>query len=603
MVAIVLLLISASAIGNYLLSRIRITENNRLAHGVLACAAGLGIWCYCLLVLGYAGMLNKWAFLALAVVTSIPAVRSFFRKKQWQHMLKSHNPLSRFELTVLLIFFVVAAVTLVCCYAPVVGGIGNDEIGIHITVPHEWLRDGRISSLPYMVHHLAGHAELLFAYAMAFSGETGARLMSWTFMLLCSLLIYSMAERKTGRPAALLASAFVVVNPLIFRTSFIGFIDFPATFYILLSMWRLMRFSEKKEFKEILLSAIFLGIACGVKPTGLFYALTNSGFLVLIMARYHRENPFPIVKYVMIFCAVTAVLGSPWIVRNLLLTGSPTFPPPLFIYRLNNYEPLTFAGQQLTFDNAKEYMDYYPSRVRPYGLGIKNYFLLPWNITIHPESFSIGDSVGTLILSFIPLVFLFGRRPRWVNAILMYSFLAATVLYFLIIPEARYLVGVFMLLSIVCAWVAFRLFARYPTGIITAAVIGTNMAFSLAVLGRICLPQLKSVASSRYRHEYRKKHTPFFEAFSWLNRRDSEKIVVPYASQVFYYLDDSYIVDSDALNEPSKHRGAYLLDIDYSQTLGRSFENQRHEYTVDEEDRFLTLVFDGPDARIYKFKD
>ncbi|MBD3345702.1 MAG: phospholipid carrier-dependent glycosyltransferase, partial [Chitinivibrionales bacterium] len=382
--AIVVLLISASAIGNYLLSRIRITGDNRLEHAVLACAAGLGVWCYGLFALGHAGLLNKWAFLALALVTSIPAIWAFFRKKKCRHILKPHNPLSRFEWIMVAIAFVVAAVTLICCYAPVVGGIGNDEIGIHITVPHEWLRGGRISSLPYMVYHLAGHAELLFAYAMAFSGETGARLMSWTFMLLCSLLIYIMGKQKAGRSVALGAVVFVVINPLIFRTSFIGFIDFPATFYILLSMWSLMRYSESRECKEILLSAFFLGIACGIKPTGLFYALTNSAFLVFIMMRSRREKLFQMAKNVTIFCAVTAILGSPWIARNLVLTGSPTFPPPLFIYRLNNDQPLTFAGQKLTFDKGKEYMEYYPSRVRPYGLGIKNYFLLPWNITMHP---------------------------------------------------------------------------------------------------------------------------------------------------------------------------------------------------------------------------
>ncbi|MBD3343683.1 MAG: hypothetical protein GF401_01320 [Chitinivibrionales bacterium] len=160
-----------------------------------------------------------------------------------------------------------------------------------------------------------------------------------------------------------------------------------------------------------------------------------------------------------------------------------------------------------------------------------------------------------------------------------------------------------MLLSIVCSWVVMKLFAEYPTRIFTAAIVGLNISFSLAVLGRLCLPQLKSVASSEYRDAYRKKHTPFFEAFTWLNKRKPDKIVIPYASQVFYYLNSGYTIDRNALDNPSKHRGAYLLDIDYSQTLGKGSGSQAYDYHIEEEFSFLDLVYEGPDARVYKFED
>jgi hypothetical protein len=77
--------------------------------------------------------------------------------------------------------------------------------------------------------------------------------------------------------------------------------------------------------------------------------------------------------------------------------------------------------------------------------------------------------------------------------------------------------------------------------------------------------------------------------------------VVPYPHQIYYFLHRNYIIDGEALAHPERYRGGYLLDLDLSQLLNREPANRRGDYSLPAPPPSLQKVFEGPDARIYRF--
>jgi hypothetical protein len=244
--------------------------------------------------------------------------------------------------------------------------------------------------------------------------------------------------------------------------------------------------------------------------------------------------------------------------------------------------------------------DYYRSRIEKHGLGIKNFFLLPWNITMHPETLSIGDSVGTIMLSFLPLVFFFRKKPPWLAAALGFCLIATACIYFLIIPEARYFIAVFMILSFVFAWLIKPLQSAPNLFFIIKCILLCNCLFSCIIATRKFHEEIRAALFPGYRAIFCKNNTPFYEALDYCNKQKPRELIVFYENQVFYYLKTAYHCDGKILEHRSLHPQAYILDIDYSQTLGRNLTKQTNAYCIETPAKNLKPVFIGPDARIYK---
>jgi hypothetical protein len=601
MIAFFALILSAFGIGRLLLGKMHCVSQNPLENAAGAIGIGLGTWCYALFFLGHIGLLYPWLLIVLALASAVPAIAWIAQNIRQMHFHFPKITCSFFEAAALTLTFGLLTLTLICCFSPVVGGISNDEIATHLTVPKNWLFLHKISVLPDPSSAIAGHIELLFLWTMAYAPELGPKLLSWTCLLLCLILVYNFTKDKIGNRAALYACIFTAINPLIFRESCTAFTDIPAALFLLLALWALWRFSGTGKKALLILSGFFIGIGCGAKPTVYFYvpAFFILCAIVLFLTQKHGGRP---IKSLAKLGLLIVLFASPWPVRNVILSGSPTFPPPLFLYELHG-KPFVFSGQPYAKKDALTLYEYYRLRIQNRGTGIKNFFLFPWNITMHPESLSIGDSIGAIMLTFLPVVFFLRRRPPWLTIILIFCFIAGGCIYFLIIPEARYFIPVFFALAPVLAWAIdnVRLHAPRIMAIVNIVVL-CNCAFSLAVGVRKFYPECKAATDPGYRRAYCQKNTPFYEAFEFCNIRKLENLFVFYDNQDFYYLKTSYHVNGKICDDGNVHPNSYILDIDYSQTLGRDLKTQSNAYCIREVPSFLKLIFNGPDARIYQVR-
>jgi hypothetical protein len=599
MIALLVFFIGSYGIGRFILQKARIDFSGPLENSVFSIGIGLGCWCYLLFLLGHLGLLYPWLFAALALISALPALAWIVKNALRTRLRVPKITLRVVDFIALASALFILTITCICCFSPVVGGITNDEIATHLSAPQKWLTLHAIAQLPDPSSAIAGHIELLFLWAMAFAPESGPKLLTWISLVLCLVLVYGFSQRIVGKRPALYACIFIVINPLIFRESCTAFIDIPAAFFTLAALGALWRMNESNNKKYLVLAAFFAGVGCGAKPTAYFYLPAFFAVASVILFKLHvRGRRF--IKSIAALALLVCLFAAPWPLRNFILSGSPTFPPPLFLYTLHGNKPFVFSGQPLTKKDAAAQYDYYRSRIQIHGTGIKNFFLLPWTLTMHPESLSIGDSVGAVMLSFLPLVFFFRKRPLWLNGALLYSLIATASIYFLIIPEARYFIVVFMLLSPGFAWLLHAM-ENVPLALSLAnIVVVCNGVFSGTVAIRIFHGQTAAALCSEYRESYRKSNIPFYEAFKFCNAEKPRDLVVFHENQVFYYLKTAYRCDENILAHGSQHANAYIMDIDYSQTLGRDFSKQTNTYAVESPAPNLKLVFKGPDARIYK---
>lgn len=597
MVALIFILVSSCSIGSLLLRPLKIAPSNIVAHVVLSLSLGMGVWCFFLFGAGLIGILNKWVFLAAGVLPVVPAIAAMEKTRFGRIRIPA---LSWFEWTLLGGIAALSAVSFIACFAPVVGGISNDEICTHLSAPAEWLSAGALCTPSQNIMYMAGNTELLFMLAESFSPESGPRLLSFLSFLLCLSVVYFIAERHSGRRAGIVSAAIASVNPLVFRHASVAFVDLFSALYVLLPVWMLLTYRKNRGVGHLLCAAFFMGLGCGIKPTNYLYSFMT---VLFALALFLVEKDRPIIKKSAIVIMATVAFALPWPARNMALTGSPTYPPPAFWAKTGWQKPLLADRKGCSPEEIKWLYAYCNSRYGDYRRSATNLLLFPWRMTMDPARFQIGDSLGTVLLSLLPiaLVIALYRKKRWAVALFCIACGASAGLYLFVLPEARYFMGAALLLAPLLALAASRPSSPLPLVIGARAVVLLNVLFALLVIVRIHAAGVRCFFDKAKRTAYIHALRPYAEAFDYLAAMPGAAVVVAYPNQNFYYLHRKYIVDDSALMRPGRHNGAYFFDIDYSQQLDRDPRNLKHDYILSTHTPFLEKVFEGPDARIYRF--
>lgn len=596
---IILFAISSYNLGHYITKLVRYNGLGRLEIAVIEIGLGIAVWGNLLFVAGHIGLLHNWLIVVLGILLSIPIFTKIDKMKTVFVKARNMN-LSRSDIVFIFSIFIILSVTFIACFAPVVGGVGNDEIATHLSVPKLWLKNHSFEILSFPVSYLAGHGSLFFLWLMSFSEEAGPKLFSWLCMVIAGLSVYGFTKKTIGKRAALVSAIFVFVNPIIFRSSYIAFVGLPSALFSFLSFRMLLCFYESRKTVDLIISAVFLGVSCSIKPTGYFYIPVMLVILAVIIFKSFEDKIKTLFKFVTIFMTIVLLTGFGWATRNFVLSGSPTFPPPAFLLNFDEEREFEFSEKIFRKEDFKEQYDYYESRVEKYGRGFKNFMLLPWNLTMTPEAFSIGDSIGTLLLSTLPLVFFFGRKPFWLILILLHAFWGSASVYFLINPEGRYFLPIFLSTAPLVGWVVEKLREKKNTATLIILVLSFNVIFSIMVLFRISYEPLQAVFIKEKRSEYILKNTPFSKAYQFIEKNNVALVNVFYDDQSFYHLKNDYVINENILNELGKKRGEYILDIDYSKRIEKGRSTGIEDFIIKNPMGKLDLVYKCDDARIYK---
>jgi len=414
-----------AGIGLVLLQRFDLGPVERL---IGAAAVGLGVVSLAGLVLGMVGLLRPW-LLWLLTAAGLAATAQLL----WQALLaawadRAWWPEGRFEKLLGGYCGAMLAVALIWALTPPTAW---DGLVYHLTGPKLYLATGRVShplDLPYL--GFPQMVEMLFAWGIGLGGERAAAPIHWFYGLLMVLVLVTAGRRWMGGAAGWLAAAVLLSAPSIVLLAGWPYVDLALMVYTTLAFLSLARFREGDPGARpwLLLSGVFAGLALSTKYTAL--ALLPALALTLLLAHRksairnpqsaipnpqsappctHGRNPQSAISilHLLLLTAVALAVWSPWLLKNLLLTGNPVYP---FFLDGRYWD----AWRTWWYDRPGTGLLY----TAPWKL-----LTAPWDATVWgvEEGEGYSATIGPLYLAFLPLLFLAWRRlpvaqRRWLGS-------------------------------------------------------------------------------------------------------------------------------------------------------------------------------------------
>ncbi len=284
---------------------------------------GLGLASVVVLVIGLLGGLH-WAVAWTLTLGALFIFRRFIR--EWLRDLKlgltEMRPADAVEWGLAAFVGLTLAIALLNALGPVVGW---DALLYHLTGPKWDIASGRISvpsSIPPLGYSTG--VEMLFTWALLIGGERAAAPIHWWFGLLLCLMVWRWGRRwGTGQTAwlsvAVMLSASTV--PILAGESYI---DVALMFYAAAGFGALIAWREGggQDWRGLIGAGLMAGLAFGTKFTGGVVGV-GLGLVVWLGAESAQRGR---IRALAIFGVTAAILCMPWLLKNLILTGNPTYP-------------------------------------------------------------------------------------------------------------------------------------------------------------------------------------------------------------------------------------------------------------------------------------
>jgi len=364
---------------------------------VLACAAGMGslaarslslpmrtalglaIWAEALFLLAAVGQLRVWPIAALAALSVAGCLLS----------LRRRQPTTDNRQLLLLLFFV--PLFLLALHPP----RAFDETLYHLPTIRALATSGElryVADLRFPVFPQL--QELLCVPVYLLAGDTATHLVSLAEVLVTAALLIEWG--------GWLAAGFFLGSTLVVHLATVGYVDAALTLFVTAGFYCIHR--EKSA-----LAGFFLGVACGVKYLGGYFAAAS--LLYLLIRERRTAWRFAIA------CAAAALPTTLWIVIE---TGNPIFP---------------------FFDSR------YTS---PHLFGFHLLWRVLWDVTFARGRVSFEPPMTPWLIPAVLVLILAAVRDSRARAVALLC--AAYLLLFAILPQdPRYLVPLLPLIAVVIA--------------------------------------------------------------------------------------------------------------------------------------------------------
>lgn len=416
---------------------------------------------------------------------------------------------------------------------------GKDALLYHLAVPKEYLKRGGFVFLPGNVfanYPLLG--EMAYIPALFLRGEVFAKLLHFGSLagVLAGMRSFSLRhvpENAFPWSSLLLFAAI----PTVFSVSHTANVDLFVVLYALAALFAYANWADEGRGGWLALSGAFTGAALSCKYTALL--LPFLGVLgVLMEARRRNATDREALGNLLRYLAPAAVLGAPFYVKNLVLTGNPFYP---FLYGL-------FGGKGWDAEQAR----LYDALVEHLGMGRGwiDTLLLPWNVSLRAQADSprFDGILGPVFLFALP--FLFGVRRV---AAPLKAALAFSLLWFLFWASSaqltRYLLPVFPFLAVAVGvaltWRRSRP-GRWPYRLL-AVVVSGGLAFGGYHIAREFgkTGPLGVIAGTESRADYLGRVVPVSRMYGYLDRH------LPSGSKVFlvYMRNYTFLCETECYSD------------------------------------------------------
>jgi hypothetical protein len=335
----------------------------RLEQFVFATGVGLSLVSLATLALGLCGLLQRPLFWGLGLAVALVAGAGWVRRSRIATVTAHDGAIdaaagrAAFELPMssgwLWLGFPFVLVILGSAMLP---PVQFDVREYHLQAPKEFYQQGRITFLPHNVYaNMPLGAEMLALAGMVVTGDWWSGALVGKLLVACYAPLTALALLACGRrfvsPAAGIIAAVVYISiPWVVLVSTQGLVDGVLACYLFLAFdaaWIWHQTAENLPLEPPLertassnaplaaLAGFLAGSAVSVKyPAAVYCIVPLSAFFACNVYRSHRSGAPSLVRALrpLVWFAAGGIAGcGPWLAKNWILTGNPTYP---LLYRV-----------------------------------------------------------------------------------------------------------------------------------------------------------------------------------------------------------------------------------------------------------------------------
>jgi len=415
---------------------------------------------------------------------------------------------------------------------------GKDALTYHLAVPKLFLKHHGIYFVPGNIFaHYPLNTEMLYIVGLALRGDVLAKGIHFV-MALCILLgMWQFARHHISEIAFVpLALLVFYTIPSVFVTSHMAYSDLAASFYTFLALYAFVNWFSRREERWLILCGVLSGVAISTKYAALL--LPFIGCLGILWAcRHHRASGQHALRLLLIYVTCTVVVGSPFYIRNWIMTGNPLYP---FLYKI-------FDGRGWDPEQARLYDLFHHGLGM--GRGLLDYLLLPWNVSVNARMHSpqFDGVLGPVFILTLP--FAIGMRKIAVGAkIAMAYCLFAFMFWASSVQQIRYLMPVFPFLAIMTAYVlSYYRRHRAVFGVLVVLIAG-SLGFNAyhIVKDVLKIRPVGVITGIEDRNGFLNRMIPSYAMFQYVKTHlpEDSKIFLIYMRNLGYLCDRPYYSDS-----------------------------------------------------------
>jgi len=448
--------------------------------------------------------------------------------------------------------------------------ISRDALIHHLAVPKLWLKHGgcyEISWAEYSYYPM--YIDLLYLVCLYFKNDIAPKFIHLGFGLGTGWLIYLYLNEKFNRDWGLLGTVIFITTPLVVWLSTSAYVDLGMTFFITGSVLAIIRWrdSEYNGFKWLIISSFCMGIAVGSKYNALIAWFIVNLMLILSYVRDTNRQTGAL-KYGIVFFVITALVASPWYLKNYLQTGNPFYPLFNSFFKLLHHQPVQQALHGQAIEKAGK-TSFFTLRKVMYGESFWETLLIPIRMFFQGKDTSyqyFQGSLNPMLIIFSPFVLLSKKYGRDKIFFACFTVIFIFMAYFLTAKQVRYILPVLPFLAILAVMgikevldklkeetklCSFKLGenAKSIVRILLLAVVTIFLILNLAYLKsrtNIIKP-FPYVMGSETREVFLKRHLMHYDAVKFINDTlpDDTVVFTMFLGRRGYYLNRNY------KNEPS----------------------------------------------------
>ncbi len=317
------------------------------ARRVLRLGLGLGLMLLLVMLVGWAGLLNRWtAWFVCAPGVWLAAWKIADRKRRGLLDVE-HWPNPPWTMVLCL---PAAVMLMVAAIAPpgtmwAVEAFGYDTLAYHLQLPKEWIELGRVKPVTHNVYSYlpnlveTAYTQLSLMQGSVKGGVYTVQLWHVTTALLTAATLAQIVNRWAGTTSGGMAAACFLTMPWVLIT---GSSAYNETASLALVATAMLLWLESDDIKWPVwgLIGVLLGAATLAKLTiGLMCVPTLAALMLLRIHADARVTSTAYFRGVMVMLLAGLLTLAPWLLRNAIHTGNPVFPFVTQVLGAGHWQP------------------------------------------------------------------------------------------------------------------------------------------------------------------------------------------------------------------------------------------------------------------------